>query len=202
MVLNVHDDMETDVSIMEIENEMSVREIMSKDTFDIDTTASVLDVASRMAENGTGSIIVTENGDSIGIITEHDIMVKTVARNVLPSEMTAAEIMSSPIIATKPTTNIIEAAEMMVKSEIRRLAVMEGDKIVGMITDRDILAIAPGLNTILEGLIELHHENNIHKEPELERGICQRCGALVDSLTDVNGLMLCEDCKEEEGYYD
>jgi signal-transduction protein with cAMP-binding, CBS, and nucleotidyltransferase domain len=202
MVLNAHDDMETDVSIMEIENEMSVREIMSKEIFDIDTTASVLDVANRMAESSTGSIVVTENGDSIGIITEHDILVKTVARNILPSEMTAREIMSSPIIATKPTTNIIEAAGMMVKSDIRRLAVMEGDKIVGMITDRDILAIAPGLNTILEEMIELHHENNIQQEPELERGICQRCGALVDSLTDVNGLMLCEDCKEEEGYYD
>jgi signal-transduction protein with cAMP-binding, CBS, and nucleotidyltransferase domain len=202
MVLNVHDDMETDVSIMEIENEMSVREIMSKDTFDIDTTASVLDVANKMVENGTGSIIVTDDGDSIGIITEHDILVKTVAKNVLPSEMTAEKIMSSPIIATKPTTNIIQAAEMMVKSDIRRLAVMEGDKIVGMITDRDILAIAPGLNTILEEMIELHHENNIQHEPELERGICQRCATLVDSLTNVNGLMLCEDCKEEEGYYD
>ena len=55
---------------------------------------------------------------------------------------------------------------------------------------------------ILEGMIELHHENNIQYEPEFERGICQRCGTLVDSLTDVNGLMLCEDCKEEEGYYD
>lgn len=202
MILNVHDDMETDVSIMEIQNEMSVREIMSKDIFDIEVTATVLDVAARMAESGTGSIIVTENDDNIGIITEHDIMVKTVAKNVLPSEITAGQIMSSPIIATKPSTNIIEAAEMMVKSDIRRLAVMEGDQIVGMITERDILAIAPGLNTILEGLIELHHENNYQQEPELERGICQRCGALVDSITNVNGLMLCEDCKEEEGYYD
>lgn len=202
MVLSVQNNMETDISIQEIQNEMLVKEIMSKDIFGIDITTSVLEAARKIAETYSGSLIVTEDGDSIGIITEHDIITKTVVRNVLPSEMTAGEIMSSPIIATKPSKSIIEAAEMMVKSNIRRLAVMEDDRIVGMITDRDILVIAPGLTTILEGLIELNHENNICREAELERGICQRCGALVDSLTDINGLMLCEDCKEEEGYYD
>lgn len=202
MVLSVHSDMETDVSILDIQNEISVRETMSKNVFDIDVSASVLEIAEKMAENDTDNIIVTEDGDSIGIITEHDIITKTVVKNILPSEMTAREIMSSPIIATKPSTSVIEAAEMMVKSNIRRLAVIEGDNIMGMITDRDIIAIAPGLTTILEELIELNHENNIHKEPELERGICQRCDTLVDSLVGVNGLMLCEDCKEEEGYYD
>ncbi|MEZ5334284.1 MAG: CBS domain-containing protein [Methanolobus sp.] len=202
MVLSVQNNMETDISIQEIQNEMLVKEIMSKDIFDIDITTSVLEAARKIADSYSGSLIVKEDGDSIGIITEHDIITKTVVKNVLPSEMTAGEIMSSPIIATKPSTNIIEAAEMMVKSNIRRLAVMENVTIVGMITDRDIIAIAPGLTTILEGLIELNHENNIRHETELERGICQRCGALVDSLADVNGLMLCEDCKEEEGYYD
>ncbi len=202
MVLKVQDDMETDVSIMEIQNEMSVKEIMSKEIFDIDVNASVLDVAKEMTRSNTGSIIVIEDGDSTGIITERDIITKTVVKNVLPAEMTAREIMSTPIIATKTPTNIIEAAEMMVRSNIRRLAVMEGDQIVGMVTDRDIIAIAPGLNTILEGLIELHHEKKYSQEPELERGICQRCGAFVDSLTNVNELILCEDCKEEEGYYD
>ncbi len=202
MVLNAHDDMETDISRMEIQNEISVKEVMSRDIFDIDVSVSVLVVAQKMAENVTNSIVVNEDGDNIGIITEHDIITKTVVRNVLPSEMTAREIMSSPIIATRPSTDIIKAAEMMVRSNIRRLAVMEGDKIVGMITDRDILAIAPGLNTILEGLIELHHENNYQQISAPERGICQRCGAFVDNLMDVNGLMLCEDCKEEEGYYD
>jgi CBS domain-containing protein len=202
MVLNAQNDMKTDISILEIRNEMLVKETMSKDIVDIDATASVLDVARKMAENDTNSVIVKEDGDSIGIITEHDIIIKNVIRNVLPAEMRAMEIMSSPIISIKPSTNIIEAAEMMVRSNIRRLVVMEGDQIAGMITDRDIIAIAPGLTTILEGLIELHHENNIQQEQEPERGICQRCSAFVDNLMDVNGLMLCEDCKEEEGYYD
>ncbi|MDG6244744.1 MAG: CBS domain-containing protein [Methanolobus sp.] len=202
MVLNNHNGMETDSSILEIQNDMLVRETMSKNIVGIDAAANVLEVARKMAENDTDSIIVKDDADSIGIITEHDIIIKTVIRNVLPAEMIAREIMSSPIISIKPSTNIIEAAEMMVRYNIRRLAVMEGDQIAGMITDRDIIAIAPGLTTILEGLIELHHESDVRQEQEFERGICQRCSAFVDNLADVNGLMLCEDCKEDEGYYD
>lgn len=202
MVLNVQNDKETDFSMMGSQNEIPAREIMSKEIFDIDVASNVLEVARKMAENDTGSIIVNENGNNIGIITEHDIITKTVIKNILPAEMTAREIMSFPIIATKPSTSIIDAAEMMARSNIRRLAVMDNEQIVGMITDRDIIAIAPGLNTILEGLIELNHESDFHPKQEFERGICQRCGALVEDLTEINGLMLCEDCKEDEGYYD
>ncbi len=202
MVLNTQHEKGTGFSIMDIHNEILVREVMSKEIFDIELTATVLEVAKMMADNDTGSIIITKEGASVGIITEYDVITKTVVRNVLPADMKAMDIMSYPIITTKPITNIIEAAEIMVRSNIRRLVVMENDTISGMVTDRDIIAIAPGLNTILEGLIELHHEENFSGEQELERGICQRCGIFVDSLSDVNGLMLCDDCKEDEGYYD
>lgn len=200
MVLYVQNNMES--NLPEIRKDMLVKDTMSRNFSGVDSHSTVLEAARKIARSNTDSVIVTQNGDSLGIITGHDIIVKTVIKNVLPSEMTAGEIMSSPIITAKPSTDIIEAAEMMVKYNIRRLAVMENDSIVGMITDRDILAIAPGLTAILEGLIELNNENNICKETDIERGICQRCGALVDNLTAVNGLMLCEDCKEEEGYYD
>lgn len=202
MVVNEQRDLETDVSIKEIENEMSVKELMTRDIFVVDADATVLEVAREMTDRNADSVIVVDNGDTAGIITEKDIVSKTVAKNRLPGEMSAMEIMSSPIIAIRPSTGIIEAAELMVKSDIRRLAVMDGNAILGMITYRDIMAISPGLNTILQNLIELHLEGDFLKETDVERGICQRCGALSDNLTEVNGLNLCEDCSEEEGYYD
>jgi signal-transduction protein with cAMP-binding, CBS, and nucleotidyltransferase domain len=200
--LNTQRDLETDVSIKEIQNEMSVKELMTKDIFAIDADATVLEVAREMTDRNADSVIVVDDGDIIGIITEKDVVSKTVARNRLPGEMDARSIMSSPIISIRPSTGIIEAAELMVKSDIRRLAVMDGNVILGMITYRDIMAISPGLNTILQNLIELHREGDFLRETDVERGICQRCGAMADNLTEVNGLNLCEDCSEEEGYYD
>lgn len=202
MVLGAQWDLETDASINEIRKEMSVREVMTSNVVVANINSSVLEIAREMICQKVGSVIVTDDDDPVGIITEADIISKVVVNNMVPSTVVAGKIMSSPIIATKPSTNVIEAAEQMTRCNIRRLAVIDGDRMVGIITDRDILTISPGLNTILESLIELHRdEDNFVEESGIERGICQRCGAYTD-LTLMNGLMLCEDCKEEEGYYD
>ncbi|MBC7085077.1 MAG: CBS domain-containing protein [Methanomethylovorans sp.] len=202
MVLGAQWDLETDTSINEIRKEMSVREVMTTNLVVADINKSVLEIAQEMIRQKVGSVIITDDGDPVGIITETDIISKVVINDAVPSTVVAGQIMSSPIIATKPSTNVIEAAEQMTRCNIRRLAVIDGDKIVGIITDRDMLAISPSLNTILESLIELHRdESNFEDESGVERGICQGCGAYTD-LTLMNGLMLCEDCKEEEGYYD
>lgn len=202
MVLGAQWDLETDSSINEIRKEMSVREVMTSNVVVANINSSVLEIAREMIRQKVGSVIITDDHDPVGIITEADIISKVVVNNTMPGTVVAGKIMSSPIIATKPSTNVIEAAEQMTRCNIRRLAVIDGDRIVGIITDRDILTVSPGLNTILESLIELHRdESNFVEESGIERGICQRCGAYTD-LTLMNGLMLCEDCKEEEGYYD
>ncbi len=202
MVLGAQWDLKTDTSINEIRKEMSVREVMTSNVVVANINSSVLEIAREMISQKVGSVIITDGGDPVGIITETDIISKVVINNMMPATIVAGNIMSSPIIATKPSTNVIEAAEQMTRCNIRRLAVIDGDRIVGIITDRDILIVSPGLNTILESLIELHRdEDNFAEESGIERGICQRCGAYTD-LTLMNGLMLCEDCKEEEGYYD
>ncbi|WP_406656055.1 CBS domain-containing protein [Methanolobus sp. ZRKC2] len=202
MVLNTQRDLETEISVKEMQDEMTVKEAMTKEIFVMDANASVLEVARELIGRNADSIIIIEDGDSVGIITERDIVSKTVIKNKLPDEILAREIMSSPIISIKPSTGIIKAAELMTKSDIRRLVVMDGNVMLGMITDRDIMAISPGLNTILVNLIEMNRESDYIREPDVERGICQRCGALTDNLTETNGIPMCEDCREEEGYYD
>ncbi|WP_406660286.1 CBS domain-containing protein [Methanolobus sp. ZRKC3] len=202
MVVNAEREFEASISVEEIQNGMLVREIMSKNVFVIDAKASVLEVAREMMKRNVGSMIITDDGDSVGIITERDIIFKAVVNNVLPGNMTCGDIMSSPIISVRPSMGVIEATELMVRSKIRRLPVMENSYIVGVLTDRDIMTVAPGLNTILESLIELHYADNLTEEKEIERGVCQRCGKLRESLIYLNGSMMCEDCREEEGYYD
>jgi len=202
MVVNVERDLKANISVEEIHNGILVKELMSKNIFAIDQNASVLMVAKEMVGHDLGSIIISRGAESVGIITERDILFKTVVKNVLPGDMVCKDIMSSPIISTKPSMGIIEAMELMVKCNIRRLAVMEDDHIVGILTDKDIMGIAPGLNTILEDLIELNRTEDLIDEKQSERGICQRCGALNDDLLFQNGRMMCEDCREDEGYYD
>ncbi|KGK98519.1 histidine kinase [Methanococcoides methylutens] len=202
MVIGTKLDVEADAPADQLLNDIVVREIMTQGVLVLDITSTALEAAQTMKEENIGSLIVSKDNNPVGIITERDIVHKVMAKDVKPSTMLAEEIMSSPIITIKSSTDVIKASEMMLKSRIRRLAVTDDEKIIGIITDRDILTVAPGLNTILENLIEMNREQDIPGTTEFGRGVCQRCESYVESLSPVNGLMLCEDCKEDEGYYD
>lgn len=202
MVIGTKWDVEADGPANQFLNDIVVHEIMTLDVFTLDITSTALKAAQTMKEKNVGSLIVSKDGSPVGIITERDVVHKVMAKDVKPSTVFAEELMSSPIITVKSSTDVIKASEIMVKSGIRRLAVTDEEKIIGIVTDRDILTVAPGLNTILEDLIEINREQDIPETTEFERGICQRCDSYVDSLSIVNGLMLCDDCKEDEGYYD
>ena len=197
MVLGTQRDIETSTSIKDIENEMLVSEVMTKNVFALDVGANVIDIADEMAKHNVSSIVVTKKGSAVGIITERDIVRKVVAGKKEPGKISAGEIMSSPLMTAKPSTNIIDAAKIMLKHDIRRLVIKENGSASGIVTDKDLLMIAPGLNTILESLIEMNNEDNILRTPELERGICEYCGA-GENIMLVNGLMLCESCKDSE----
>jgi len=198
MVLVTKGDIEADGSIKETLKDVTVHEIMTKDVFILDVTSTALEVAKAMDEQNIDSVIITKYGEATGIITERDMVCKVMVKDAMPHTVNAEEIMSSPILTVKPNTGAIKASEMMVKFHIRRLAVTDGKAIVGLVTDRDILAVAPGLNTILEDLIEINREQDVVETIDIERGVCQRCGSHVDDLNQFNGLILCEDCREEE----
>ena len=197
MVLGTQRDLETGTSIKEIENEMRVSEVMTEKVFALDVGANAAEIAKEMTKRNVSSIVITKNGNAAGIITERDIVRKVVAVKKKPDEMSADELMSYPLMTVKPSTNIIDAAKIMLKHDIRRLVIKKNGRASGIVTDKDLLMIAPGLNTILESLIEMNNEDNILRTPELERGICEYCGA-GENIMLVNGLMLCESCKDSE----
>lgn len=198
MVMDTTNDQGTNESIKEIETYISVKEVMTEKVITTDIEESALKVGKEMIKHNVGSIIVTKNDEAVGIITERDMVKKIIAKNKKTENVSASMLMSSPLIMIKPSTNVIDASKTMSKANIRRLAVMQNGKIVGIITDRDLLTIAPGLNTILADLIEMNRKQNVTAEEEYEGGICQRCGYYVADLATVNGRILCESCRDEE----
>ena len=198
MVLGTQRDLETSTSIKEIENEMRVSEVMTEKVFALDVGANAVEIAKEMIKHNVSSIVITKNDDAVGIITERDIVRKVVASDKEPDKISAGKIMSSPLMTVKPSTNTIDVARIMLKHDIRRLVIKDNGSPSGIVTDKDLLMIAPGLNTILESLIEMNNEQNILQTQELERGICEYCGAAGETVMLVNGVMLCESCKDSE----
>ncbi|MCX8206272.1 MAG: CBS domain-containing protein [Methanothrix sp.] len=182
-----------------METTMRVREIMSRPVLTVDADMDVLDAAGRMISANVGSLIVVQEGRPIGIITERDLVKKVVARAEDPRKVRVGDVMNSPLIKIHPDASLRDAAELMLKSGVKRLPVISDDgKLVGIITDTDLVSGASlGLNDILAELIEMHRESVHFYEPsEMVRGICERCGQLSDSLVSVDGEMLCWSCRD------
>jgi len=177
---------------IQFETRVPLREVMRYPPTTIDSDATVAKAALAMCRDEVGSCIVVENNFPIGIITEEDINCKVVARDQKPSEVYVKEAMSSPLITIGAGKSVGDAAKMMVKHKVRRLPVVEGQKVVGIVTVRDILSVASAMEEILAELID------VNREEVLEMGVCDRCGAMSDDLRRSDNLMLCPACRTED----
>ena len=82
-------------------------------------------------------------GQTVGIVTEQDFVQKVLNRGLDPKKLSVERIMSAPLITVSSKTSLDEAIEMMVKKKIRRLPVEERGKIIGIVTDRDMIEAIP-----------------------------------------------------------
>jgi hypothetical protein len=116
-----------------------------------------------------------------------------VANNLLPSEVKAVAVMSSPIRTIHLSADIKDAAKRMQKFGIRRIVVMDKGEMVGILSSRDIIEVTPAL---IEILME---KARITRGPQLIRkrysaGYCDRCRQWSEQLQSVDGEYLCEEC--------
>ena len=114
-----------------------VRNIMATNLITVDVGARPLDAVKLMNERKIGSIIVTKNGKPVGILTERDVLAKVC--DVCAPNTKIKDIMSTPIITIGTEASLDEAATLMMKKNIRRLLITERGKIVGIITQKDVL---------------------------------------------------------------
>jgi len=182
-----------------MEVKMPVKEIMTRDVVTIDIKNDVQHLAHKMLVYDVGSVIVTDKKQPVGIVTERDIVRKIVSMNLKPEDISIKELMTTPLITIPATEDVTDTMHKMVKMEIKRLPVVENAKLVGIVTDTDLLAISAEMGSIFSDLIKMHREKVFSMETpqKISRGICEECGDNVDNLLLVNGRLLCESCRED-----
>ncbi|MGI0048021.1 MAG: CBS domain-containing protein [Nitrososphaera sp.] len=115
-----------------------VRDIMTKQIVMIDHDKSALEAAKIMAEKGISSVFVVRDGQPVGIVSERDFIKKICAKELPIAEVKIGDIMSKIQTTAEPETPIEVAVQRMVNHKIRRLPIMEGGKLVGIITVTDL----------------------------------------------------------------
>jgi len=119
-----------------------VTEIMSEGPVDVvERGLNVMYAASIMKERARGSLVVVDNGKPVGIITERDIVRRLVAEGKSASATKVSEIMSTPLISVGPEATIAAAVRVMYENGIRRLPIVEDDRVIGMLTVTDLARV-------------------------------------------------------------
>ncbi len=181
--------------------DIRIQDVMSVNPIIIRKTETVKKAAQLMKETKVGSLLVLDDeGELEGIITEMDIVNKTVADGKDPTEVRVKDIMSYPVHTISGDKNVIKCAEMMSKRNIRRLPVMSGDKIIGVITENDILELSPTLIQITREYAKIGRDKSKdigeYEEPSVieTSGYCESCDTYSDNLIMKNGQFLCPEC--------
>lgn len=120
---------------------MKIRDIMTKDVRSLKGDNTLVDAARLMRELDVGVIPVTaQNGDLSGVVTDRDIVIRTVALGKDPASQRIDSIMTKDIVTIASDTDVSEAARIMSDEKIRRLPVVDGMRLIGMISLGDLAA--------------------------------------------------------------
>jgi CBS domain-containing protein len=140
---------------------MQVKQAMTKNVLVTNPTFSVRSAAKIMAEQRVGSLVVQENNKIVGIITELDIIWKVVANDKDPNTTTVGEIMSKKVITIRADQTIEEASVLMVENKIKKLPVVENNKLVGIITATDLISVQPKMIEDLANLLLFEEKKSV-----------------------------------------
>ena len=146
-----------------------------------------------MTFSRAGSVVITESELPIGIVTDGDIVTKVVSKDLLASSTMAREVMSTPLHVIESEKEIIEAARAMRRHGIKRLGVNYKNRLVGIISISDILAITPELFDIISEKTMIVR-GEVEKQPKFLAGYCDSCNQWSDGLLELDDRFLCEEC--------
>ena len=172
-----------------------VRDIMNSPVISASPHDTIKDIATKMKEERIGSIVIMENEKAVGIITDWDIVSNAVVNDVKPTMVKASDIMQN-LHTIEGEEGITEAARILRQHNIKRLGVVYKNRLVGIISASDVIAVTPDLvDVISEKAAVMRGE--IGRSAGNISGYCDECGEWSDLLQFGEGTFSCEECRGE-----
>jgi CBS domain-containing protein len=116
----------------------SIREVMTTDVRACEPNAAVTDAAKLMAKEDVGPIPIVEEGRLVGLITDRDIVVRVIAEGKDPKLTKVGQIATKDLVNVSPDADLDEALKLMAERQVRRLPVVEGDRLIGIVAQADV----------------------------------------------------------------
>jgi len=131
---------------------LKVEDVMIQDVITVDSSLTVKEAAEIMNKFEIGCLLALESGKAVGILTERDLLKRVVAESRNVKKTKVKDVMSSPLIVVEPDMELEDAAKLMFEMKIKKLPVVDGKRLVGLITLTDIARFQPQIMKILKQL--------------------------------------------------
>lgn len=189
-----------------METELSVRDALTKEYVGVNESDTLLSVVRLMRRERLGCALVLRGAEPVGIVTEWDVL-GLVAEEGDPAETTVDEVMSTPVQTIGADRSLTGAADVMTREKFRNLVVEDDDGLLGVLTQRDVIAVAGSFQPTTMAPSGQAVSTRSTPEPGADEGmapngdeyttqsICEACGSLAESLFESNGQLLCADCR-------
>ncbi len=170
-----------------------ISEIMTRKVITLDISERVEEALRQMVKFDVGSVIVTDKQKPVGIITERDIT-RTALRGDSLLRLPVRSLMSRPLQTVTPDMEVWRTFELMLKLGVRRLAVVENEKLVGIVTEKDLtrwvlrIFYEPNLPEEIKSLV-----HNPRIEALAGRPRCPNCGHYQDECICVRTAIASEE---------
>jgi CBS domain-containing protein len=120
----------------------SIRDLMTGNPTTCEPSTTIVEAAKVMAQEDVGPVPIVEGGRIVGIVTDRDLVVRVLAEGRDPSSTTIGEIASADLVTVQPDSDLNEALSLMAQNQVRRLPVVEGDQLVGIVAQADVARAA------------------------------------------------------------
>jgi CBS domain-containing protein len=122
--------------------EQSIREVMTPSPETVESDKSAAEAAKLMKKADAGMIPVVRDKKLVGTVTDRDIAIRLVAEGKDPAATTVGEIASKDVVTIGPDQDIAEALGLMASKQVRRLPVVEGEALIGVVAQADVARAA------------------------------------------------------------
>ena len=115
-----------------------VEEVMTSEVVTVEPQTSIADTARRMIEQEKGPLPVVEGERLIGMITDRDIIARVVAEGLDADSTTVGDVATAELVTITPDRDVAEAVQLMADHELDRILVVEGEQLVGIVSEADV----------------------------------------------------------------
>jgi CBS domain-containing protein len=119
---------------------MKVRDIMSKNLAMVNPSSTLTEAAQLMQKHNIGAIPVCDQNGLVGIVTDRDIVVRNIANGGNTQNSTVKDVMTPNVTTAYPDMDVDDATRIMSQQQIRRLPVVDNNRLIGMLALGDIAA--------------------------------------------------------------